>query len=371
MPANLLSLNDDILLLVVSYLSQPEALRFSLTAKEVYPIAIRQMPTIAGCQNAQHLTKIHAYMLSDIPNRAHRLVDLAIAHHRVESPATAILVKDLLAEAVNLRKLLLEPFTSLLNLEPRVGDALAALQRLQYIWLIEIWNEHCLSTFPRMRSNPSRVQLTENHNWGYSTFFSCLASFTNLRTLRFADVVEFSSESEPEPSGSWTKVPQVQCLILSDCVVPWSNFVDSLPNVRSVEIKEVTPAIEIGRKFWPDLRRLMLHESTDFRIVEAVCPVHWLVISVPLDEYDEDEKPDGEWELEPLNAVRAASPMVFCFTVSCSVDTAFLEHLIETGLQRLTLVDVNFLPDDDPDDPDGMEWLATNLSFLDLVPVTG
>ncbi|OBZ65690.1 hypothetical protein A0H81_14249 [Grifola frondosa] len=98
MTTNLLSLNNDILLLLVSFLSRGDALKFSLTAKEIYPFAIRQVPTIAPCHNAEQLTKAHAYMLSDIPNRARRLVDLTIAYYRFDSES-AILAKDLLTEA--------------------------------------------------------------------------------------------------------------------------------------------------------------------------------------------------------------------------------------------------------------------------------
>ncbi|OBZ65693.1 hypothetical protein A0H81_14248 [Grifola frondosa] len=43
-----------------------------------------------------------------------------------------------------------------------------------------------------------------------------------------------------------------------------------------------------------------------------------------------------------------------------------LKDLIETGLQRLTLVDVNLLLDDDLD---GIQWLATNISVLHLISV--
>ncbi|OBZ65767.1 hypothetical protein A0H81_14256 [Grifola frondosa] len=314
---------------------------------------------------------MHAYMLSDIPNRARRIVDLTIIQYRVESQLT-ILAKDLLTEAVNLRKLCLDAM--FLQLDPRIGDALAALQRLQFVWFTGIPNDCCFSTLPRMRSNPSRIHLTDidYHEAGiYSSILSSLASFTNLRTLRLADIFESSLESDAAPLGSWTKLPQVQCLILADCNIPWSNFVDSLPNVRSLEIQYTNPEIEIDRKFWPELRRLNIYRPFDICIVDALCPVHWLIIALPLDINPEPDYgykyPDEEdWELEPLNAIRAALPMVFCFTVTSSVDTTMLEDLIETGLQRLTLVDVNLLLNDDPD---GIQWLAANICVLHLVPV--
>ena len=216
----LLSLNDDVLLLVFSLLPAQDALRTCLTCKGAYRLAIARVVSSAQCWSPVRLRQLCHYYLESDPFtgalRAEYLENLTI-HATAFEPersapisqdpnsdevddleleligtdfAQAHLLAELLLHAQNIRELSFDRFHLLMKKEPRVALAFAAMDQLAHIRLAMI-GDGTLDALQHLR-NPKRLTLS------YHTpdddpldepktllpLLTALASFPSLHTLK-------------------------------------------------------------------------------------------------------------------------------------------------------------------------------------------
>lgn len=148
-----LNLNNDVLALILTFVSPPDAMRLALTCHDAYSLAMPRFlsDVILGdadpavISGPDQITLFCQYMLADPPNRIVHLRALAIkdgaflasarrADGRdtwLEDFSCAPLLSDVLRAAHNLRRLYIRDLEPLLASQPAVADAIAGLTRLR------------------------------------------------------------------------------------------------------------------------------------------------------------------------------------------------------------------------------------------------
>ncbi|OBZ72208.1 hypothetical protein A0H81_07425 [Grifola frondosa] len=352
-----LSLNDDVLLALVSYLSPRDALQLSLTGRAIYPIAIQQVPTAARCEDSEKLGEVHDYMLSDIPNRAHRLKELTIANFKeslgCDYEQYAKLVGDLLEQAMNLKRIVIEGFAELLETDPRIGDAFIALTKLEFVKVFDARTAECFQVIERMRSNPRVLHVGGLETASaYSLLFSSIASFTKPLHLHLTAFGDSESETEYAPMS----LPHVRGLTLEESIVPWDALVDTFPNVRCLELCDVGLIHSLDGKCWPKLRHLMLAGDLEYiENLDTLCQVHGLdVLELKVSDV--------------LNAVRVISPVFLSCAVRMTAKRPFWQGLIRAA-PRMKALEIDLHRHSSSEKCDRTQWLPRVPLLLDMLPV--
>ncbi|OBZ76422.1 hypothetical protein A0H81_03124 [Grifola frondosa] len=360
--SNLVSLNDNVLFMIVSYLSHRDALSLSLTTREIYPLVIMQVPATVTCRSPLEMTEAHSYMiLSHIPNHARRLthLDVSLTHTFHDPGEIAPLLADLLENAVNLKHITVGPFASLLSHEPRVGVALNALTKLENIYFHGDPSDDSLTILTHSRSKPRLLSIAVGQDEGYRRFFSSLTSFSqSLVKLKLTDLIRLPAGSPDRlandvdlPVLPLVQLPQVQYLSLAQCryIIPWVALAHALPNVHSLLLDRVAKYNTLPRQLWPKLRRLVLPGYAASMDIEELCPVHWLIMGYPF------EHGSSEPESDHMDIVHTASPTML--SVNASKVQACLKLIHEAGPRLKFLhVDVGYIhsvrwPGDEVSDP--------------------
>ena len=156
---NLLSLNDDILVYIFSFLFGRDILHIALTSKRTHDLAIFRVASTAICRSPDHVTRMHEYMMGptvgktgrrarylhmlNIPYVAFNLWytqlpaaccvrDYYDAAHEAFAVDTSMtrLVGEVMIQAVNLRSLSIDIFAAFIKGNPGVRNALSSMTRL-------------------------------------------------------------------------------------------------------------------------------------------------------------------------------------------------------------------------------------------------
>ncbi|OBZ72549.1 hypothetical protein A0H81_07429 [Grifola frondosa] len=216
---SLLLLKDDILLQLITYLSPLEALHLSLTTREIYPLAILQVPTVVQCFTTAKLAKVLSYMLADIPNRARRLRDFEITRGALQIELVP-LVGALFQQAVNLRRVSIDPLADFIEHDPRIGEAISALARLESLEVYEMHEDEAIAVVKQLCSSPRRLFLSDlERDDAFPLIFSILPSFTRLQHLELSSFGIEGCTSGPLTSPIY--MPSVRYLRIFSSVVPW------------------------------------------------------------------------------------------------------------------------------------------------------
>ncbi|KAI9000491.1 hypothetical protein BD414DRAFT_471772 [Trametes punicea] len=138
------TLDDDVLQRILSYLHGRDALHVALCSKHLCDLALPRVPANATVKGPEDLRRTCAYMLSGTPPRAQDLEDLTIDFRTFDYAeraqvdisdywdfSQALLVAELLLRARRLRRLVLERLHPCLEADPRIGEALASMDRLR------------------------------------------------------------------------------------------------------------------------------------------------------------------------------------------------------------------------------------------------
>ncbi|KAL6301186.1 hypothetical protein BKA93DRAFT_798925 [Sparassis latifolia] len=152
-----LSLNDDVLFLVTSFLHPLDALRLSETCRHLHLIALPQALSSIVLGTCLQLTAFCRYMLSSPQTRMHLLRAIVIVAPVGDVPNAALLA-DVFEQALRLRSIHMHHSDTFIEAEPRIGTALAALEDLEDVTLFDA-REHVREMLPRLRSKPRKVQL--------------------------------------------------------------------------------------------------------------------------------------------------------------------------------------------------------------------
>ena len=285
----LLSLSDDVLLLILSPFCGREALPACLTCKRVYPLAIARVASLATCHSPAQLRRLCGYFLSSDPltgvPRAKYLEDLKIRATTFQpepdgvEPVPVQLIAELLSHAHNVRRLTLDEF------HPRIGLALSSMQRLTQIKLSKV-EDDAVDALQRI-GNPKRLTLAylvydvEYEDGGHTIprLMTALALFPNLHTLL---LWEFHPYYLDDKTPSFPPLPTVRYLLLSWAAPSAISIIEHCPNLSTLVFSgdfDMADDTESGPR-WRPLRRVMLATDQDGAcVVDRLGPVSLLQVS--------------------------------------------------------------------------------------------
>ncbi|KAL6301199.1 hypothetical protein BKA93DRAFT_828474 [Sparassis latifolia] len=153
----LLSLNDDVLLLVASFLHPLDARRLSETCRHLHLIALPQALSAIVLGTCFQLAAFCRYMLSS-PQTPMDLLRVLVIVAPVGDVSNAALLADVFEQALRLRSIHMHHSDTFIEAEPRISTALAALEDLEDVTLFDA-RELVREMLPRLRSKPRKVQL--------------------------------------------------------------------------------------------------------------------------------------------------------------------------------------------------------------------
>ncbi|KAF9806642.1 hypothetical protein IEO21_08623 [Rhodonia placenta] len=243
-------LDEDILSIVVSYLSISEARELSATARGFHALARQRALSELVLASPTDLTKAHAFMLLDIPNRLRWLRDL-----RVDIDERFILhhtnhLADLLENAHALQNIHVTSSETWVWSEPRIGDALLHLENLRRIGFSQV-GQRVLKVVSSMRSCPVQVDLHGPSGW----YRSPVMPTKDSQPADFASLMRSIMPHQRINSLdlSLSHLPLVVRLL--DAALQWSTVVHL---TISVSFKNAPLPDELVRCF-PNLRTLRVH----------------------------------------------------------------------------------------------------------------
>ena len=305
---NLLSLNDDVLVYIFSFLYGRDALHISLASRRAHDLAISRVPSAAVCRSPYHVTRIHEYMLGPAAGssgpRARYLHMLNIPYvafnlwySQIPGPACvedyytaadegfaldtsmAKMVDEVLLQAVNLRSLSIDMLSVCVEEDPRVSEALSSMTRLTNLrmWLVA---DSILRTIKSLPNSLSRVIFHCDHaipgTITLPPLLLSLAVFTNLHSITLHD---FKPPSPISPS-TLPLLRSVRHLNLEQCWEDAIIIADCCPSLETLKfsLNRWPPQLSQSARRWPPLRRLTLADQLAGPIVHTgrVSTVHAL-----------------------------------------------------------------------------------------------
>ncbi|OSX60624.1 hypothetical protein POSPLADRAFT_1058789 [Postia placenta MAD-698-R-SB12] len=334
---HLTTLNQDVLSMIVSYLSTWDALRLSETCRGILCIARNQAlssvtlgvnrpfnPT--GTDNPHEGQLFCLYVLADVPGRLHRVRRLGV-HTSIwryfGSPAPqrgyvlmseyslAPLLASVLENAANLQHLLLGDAAGLMCNEPRIAAALSVLPSL------------------------TTLRLNDLASTDYDHIFHAVSNMCspNLRTLEIQHMLDQSFSGSPFLS--------VHRVVLDECSVHTPIGIYSLfPNVRDLILLHTDfEAAEEGN--WSDLN--YFHGSThNWICLQMRCSVARLELENTLSLYNVSRRPfDCSTPAEVLQVLQYASPksLYLCIDTNFDLGEQFWKRFV-TSLPRLQCLEL-------------------------------
>ncbi|KAH9916888.1 uncharacterized protein B0H18DRAFT_1214889 [Fomitopsis serialis] len=254
-------LNEDVWSIILSLVQLDDARSLSLTSRAIHPIARCIVLSHVETSRSGHLAKICAFMSGDPRSRASWLRELHI-HYEALARALALpkllfeQLAGLLAETRNLRVLVLPLVDRLLEVEPRIGDALVSLEGLQIVTLTHV-ESRTLDVASRMQSRPRTVTLA----FGFDTSvvknlvaLSHLALFRSAHTLHLKGYKPQMSEILGQDPfiqlvlGQLGQLPTVREVHLSDCEACPLFYV--FPNLQRLEMLGICQPLEFSLRNW-------------------------------------------------------------------------------------------------------------------------
>ena len=230
---NLLALNDDVLTNIVSFLGCRDALSFSATARPIHDIAKRRVHTTVELRFPMQTPLFCAYMLADVPNRAHRLQSLTVTSRALSvdggaysaDSTSADALADLLEQTPNLRTLSIGCASALMKLEERIWPAIANLCTLNDLTLDDMTTDST-RLLPSLQGKPTRLRMR------FAQYPSNVPDIKPLHSVTNLELEGITMQHEPVKS-SWPVWPNVRRLCLENTSVTMSTLLHTFPNTRS------------------------------------------------------------------------------------------------------------------------------------------
>ncbi|KAI0761011.1 hypothetical protein BD413DRAFT_252948 [Trametes elegans] len=314
---SLLSLNEDGLCSIVSYVHGTDALNLSLTCRRVHDLAIHRVAAVILCDGDRELRLLHRYMFFGSRPRAHYLESLILhcecvysLDHAVEDLrpmnegwddamdwSQNLLLYDLLTNAPKLRHLQLPVFQQAMQNHPQLGDAVCAIPHLTSA-SFDIVDDSTVRFLETIRGDLRSLMLgysCEGSTGRYETtdvalsldpLLGLLEKHRHLRALHLLDFIP--TQTFTEPSHILHSFPALRTLVLITCDPIVLDLVPLFPNVSVIEFnmfdypftEEGLDALQpsVGAP-WPPLRVLDLGGLGEVRQVqEVVSSVHLLEV---------------------------------------------------------------------------------------------
>ncbi|PCH43452.1 hypothetical protein WOLCODRAFT_164449 [Wolfiporia cocos MD-104 SS10] len=250
---NILSLNDDALADITSFLSTRDALELSATVRRLHPIAKQHALSVILLDSPQKMRRVCAYLLEDIPGRLTWLRHLRVTIHAFGIEAeydvergdysTATLLANTLERAEGLQHFSLACAEKVLPAEPRIGQALASLPNLQTLELQQT-AEGALRVASRQ---PARLRALVMRQLEYlfttPQVFTELAPLQNLKSLELWHIDERNTGAVSGPI-----LPALRHLSAIKVCAPMFMFVRAFPNIRALTMRNV--CVSPHSTFW-------------------------------------------------------------------------------------------------------------------------
>ncbi|PCH44987.1 hypothetical protein WOLCODRAFT_165538 [Wolfiporia cocos MD-104 SS10] len=279
MPIRLLTLNYDVLTLILAAASPRDALRFSFTCRAAYKLGTprflsevtlrRSTPDKTTKQAAQFC----AFILADTSTRAKHLRALIVENivgSTLEAERACLRsLARVLRCAVNLSQISLDCAEHLFEVFPDAAEAMARLRRLDEVRFTLVFDTKSAQTLERMSSRPRRLKLA---NVAYdlppsSVFpFKPLHNFTrslqNLDLLGCATIIETL-----EQPAIW---PLVRTLRLAGKARSLAIFARAFPNVHRLRLDMVHTSDAAPTTEWTQLDRVFVDNVTTAPITSKI-----------------------------------------------------------------------------------------------------
>ena len=292
---NLLSLNDDILIDIFSFLYGRDALHMSLTSWRAHDLAISRVSSTAICRTPDHVIRMHKYMLGPAVGKSgprarylHMLnisymafnrwcTQLPDASHRDGASALntsmAKLVDEILIQATNLRSLSIDMLSICIKVDHRVRNALASMARLTNLRMWLVADTTLQRTIHSLPKSLSRVIFHCRHtSLGAITlppFLSALSVLPNLRSITLCNF-------EPPPPFSPATLPLLPSVRHLRLEKSWESALtvaDCCPGLETLKVslsRCPQEPLQSARR-WPSLLQLTVADQLAWKITHRNC----------------------------------------------------------------------------------------------------
>ncbi|KAH9885755.1 hypothetical protein C8Q73DRAFT_294046 [Cubamyces lactineus] len=375
-------LNDDILRHILSYLWKRDALNAALCSKRFRDLALPRVAAVANAGSPTSLRRLCAYMLSGTPPRAQYLEDLTITLTTFDYPShapysdywdfsQAHLVGDLLLAARRLRRIAFERFHPCVAADPRIGEALFAMDRLVSAEFATV-ADSTFELLPGLNRNLRALQLM--YFWEHDeqpledetkTFPPLLMALSPLHRLSTLGVLYFDP-----PDGSLTgrsdrhllQLPSIRTLRFSLSSASALELVDVCPNVTHIDFSSarLNPGDQVcDGPSWPPLQAMTLGGYREVKcIAHRVGAVDKLAI-YDIIKVDAADEPETVTDL--LAFLAQASPVSMSLRVSFQAAPMAFWGRVAPVAPRLRMLELTV----------SLAAIATqNIDWLDTIPTS-
>ncbi|KAH9840567.1 uncharacterized protein C8Q71DRAFT_413643 [Rhodofomes roseus] len=299
-------LNYDLWYKIATYLSVEDARTLSTVSRECHAAAVRHSLSFVKPTDKAQLQKLCSSLSNAVYYPSSLLHELQIGrealgalsystvwvphHFDTASPIPGGLA-DLLGRTVNLQVLSLHCAEGLIEANPSVGDALARLEWLDCLELMDI-GEKTFAVTMRMASRPTQFTLSYETRKSSASDLLTLTQLPLLGRVRTLGLHGFVFNNAPVNANltgadlirPW---PAVQDLRLSFCA--WLPFYQLFPNLRNLSMLRVCgmPKTDMDFVRWPSTVPLE-HVVADQHNVRCIMgtPVRWLDIQTYFTDSD-------------------------------------------------------------------------------------
>ncbi|KAH9921245.1 uncharacterized protein BXZ73DRAFT_104535 [Epithele typhae] len=216
-------LNDDVLLIILSYLEKRDLCALSLTCKHSHTISSQRLWTAVSITNSLFIS---CPWHENIYTNAHHVREMAV-HVHDKAPQ----VSDILFATKNIRSLKI-PYLYRLYDDPRLSMALAELRELRTLsckWIED-------KMLPTIQNIPSpdltTLCLGYKGKTDLPSLLPVIASFPRLYTL----ILEFLKPTSAVDITSYPPFTSIQQLTLDKVTEPATDIIYLCPNVTSLDL---------------------------------------------------------------------------------------------------------------------------------------
>ncbi|KAI0362628.1 hypothetical protein OH77DRAFT_1416896 [Trametes cingulata] len=340
-PLHLLSLNQDVLSHVISYLPYQDALSLSYTCKAAHTLSLDPaLRTIVLDRSSEQLTKFRDYLLAKT-SRPLFLRSLSITKTvtwDMEAAEVASALADILEKAAALEQFSCGAMRELVAADSRIKENLIALTGLRELTLLDGGLE--TSEIATGLKSHGIQQLTLSLHWHdrktpFEQLFGKFRRYRRLEILSISGMYNRIIPATPLSDSNGIVMPSVHTLELHRTYIPLSLAAAAFPNISRVTFtnarhypnfgqREVQPA-EIAH-CWANINEAHI-DARDLAVWPISSRVRWLDLDVLRAGYSG----------EAIAAVARTSPRVLSCAYTIDADNLFWVRLpvIATELRFL------------------------------------
>lgn len=346
-------LYDDVLSVIVTFLSPRDALQLSCTTRSVHHVAMRQVLSSVIIRNSRDVLTICPYLLADVHSRLHHVQKLEIeeevfvlnssrrsnATSSCDIHCVCALLADVLEGCRNLRSLYLPRAEILLHFRPDVAESFASL-RLDILSIhLTASNDRALAVFQNSTSKSKRLYLSSSIEMAEpEAFLSGISGNENLQALTLVQLT---------CSRTRLALPQTQTLTSLETV-------HELHFIRCSEL-HIPTLVHI----FPNVRKLVVTGNSQYQL-QSDLRTCWTALNHlegnlqaltawPIAGHVHHLKVDPEQPFFPglpyessISLIQRVSPVRLSFTIGTRVGLSFWTNVVDS-VPRLRILEVDLL----------------------------